>query len=555
MVFPCPSSRLTCHSLSTVRGAQGCVIEYRPAGVTYSPDPTELRPGRGIRSMACWASVLCRRTLRHRLGNGCRQSSSKQGLEALSFAEKSSLKRPSTSRWILKPLSHSCHHPRDVLRSGGSKQNTCDGASQGKEVCCCCCTAFSCFKIEPSNTDNNLGIVANSSILSSRHKSRKLEHEDHCEDTHLRKPKVPYCEHTPTCFTPLFFPLHLLNWTKTFSCASHFYIPKATQISRFSSQPSKDPVTQNAPKDNPGATGPTGLLPPPTRSALSLEPRPKGIVGYIISRYTWYIERLQHSLESEMPRTFRMFRIFSVGLKTFIKDFTGYVRVLVKLSFPSERLENLTLHQLQLYHFMPYDMFKIVETMSYNADVASFMETLGPFYEYVDVTSKSVGPSPGSHDTGAEDLQFQGSEQQLCLQTPLISDRTDESADSAVSLEYEVPEKLNMVGLNGIHSTNGIIHEIVECSDQVHKLKGSLKNGGLCNGDVKRNGVVSRGVFPHSVADEARDSAAVTAAATGSADNENVFRADRPPVASDTDSEEEYAVPPEVRSWQVLFLR
>ncbi|KAF2350660.1 LETM1-like [Trinorchestia longiramus] len=139
------------------------------------------------------------------------------------------------------------------------------------------------------------------------------------------------------------------------------------QISRFSSQPSKDPVTQNAPKDNPGATGPTGLLPPPTRSALSQEPRPKGIVGYIISRYTWYIERLQHSLESEMPRTFRMFRIFSVGLKTFIKDFTGYVRVLVKLSFPSERLENLTLHQLQLYHFMPYDMFKVFPVLAISA--------------------------------------------------------------------------------------------------------------------------------------------------------------------------------------------
>ncbi|KAF2350659.1 hypothetical protein FHG87_018584 [Trinorchestia longiramus] len=64
----------------------------------------------------------------------------------------------------------------------------------------------------------------------------------------------------------------------------------------------------------------------------------------------------------------------------------------------------------------------------------------------------------------------------------------------------------------------------------------------------KRNGVVSRGVFPHSVADEARDSSAVAAAATGSADNEDVFRADRPPVASDTDSEEEYAVPPEAMS-------
>ena len=54
---------------------------------------------------------------------------------------------------------------------------------------------------------------------------------------------------------------------------------------------------------------------------LGQEPRPKGVLGYVLSRYTWYIDRLQRSLESEMPRTYRVFRTFSVGLKAFAKDF------------------------------------------------------------------------------------------------------------------------------------------------------------------------------------------------------------------------------------------
>ena len=56
-------------------------------------------------------------------------------------------------------------------------------------------------------------------------------------------------------------------------------------------------------------------------SVLEEQARPKGLVGYVIYRYTWYIKRLQKSLENEMPKTFKMFRIFGVGLKTFTSDF------------------------------------------------------------------------------------------------------------------------------------------------------------------------------------------------------------------------------------------
>lgn len=48
---------------------------------------------------------------------------------------------------------------------------------------------------------------------------------------------------------------------------------------------------------------------------------PSRIQRYIVRRYTWYLSRFQQSLETEMPDTFNMFRIFTVGLKEFIIDF------------------------------------------------------------------------------------------------------------------------------------------------------------------------------------------------------------------------------------------
>ncbi|XP_018019189.1 uncharacterized protein LOC108675672 [Hyalella azteca] len=145
-------------------------------------------------------------------------------------------------------------------------------------------------------------------------------------------------------------------------------VPESAEVTRRGDNnetcASEVPVDHNTGTPRPSA-GSSELV--PTVSPLSQEPRPKGVLGYVISRYSWYVERLQKSLENEMPRTFRMFRIFSVGLKSFIKDFTGYVRVLVTLSFPSGRLEGLSRQQLELYHFMPHDMVKVFPVLLISA--------------------------------------------------------------------------------------------------------------------------------------------------------------------------------------------
>ncbi|KAG7164265.1 LETM1 domain-containing protein 1-like [Homarus americanus] len=66
---------------------------------------------------------------------------------------------------------------------------------------------------------------------------------------------------------------------------------------------------------------------------------------YLFLRYSWYLKKFQESLENEMPDTFNMFRIFTVGLKDFIIDFNT--------------LRTLSRRELELYHQMPGDMIRV----------------------------------------------------------------------------------------------------------------------------------------------------------------------------------------------------
>lgn len=60
---------------------------------------------------------------------------------------------------------------------------------------------------------------------------------------------------------------------------------------------------------------------PVTKAAVGSDQLPSRFLRYIVGRYTWYLGRFQESLRNEMPDTFNMFRIFTVGLKEFIIDF------------------------------------------------------------------------------------------------------------------------------------------------------------------------------------------------------------------------------------------
>ncbi|XP_076065674.1 LETM1 domain-containing protein 1 [Oratosquilla oratoria] len=99
--------------------------------------------------------------------------------------------------------------------------------------------------------------------------------------------------------------------------------------------------------------------PLPVNGKIESEALPSRILRYIFWRYTWYLKRLQQSLENEMPSTFHMFRVFSIGLKEFMIDFRDLVKVLVNLSLPGNALRKMSLRELELYYYMPRDMIKV----------------------------------------------------------------------------------------------------------------------------------------------------------------------------------------------------
>ncbi|KAA0191909.1 hypothetical protein HAZT_HAZT004726 [Hyalella azteca] len=144
------------------------------------------------------------------------------------------------------------------------------------------------------------------------------------------------------------------------------------------------------------------------------------------------------------------------------------------------------------------ELKKIIETMSYSADVASFMEALGPFYDYVEMPSKEVSIQS---NTIIQNTAFHQHEQPA---PESDSFRQDIAADATGPLQYEVAEKL------------------------------------------KRNGVVSKSYFMGPNSGELPSVASSAQNNLSSAQRQDGVRPNKSAaVYSDTDSEEEYAMPPE----------
>ncbi|XP_018019205.1 acyl-CoA-binding domain-containing protein 5 [Hyalella azteca] len=184
------------------------------------------------------------------------------------------------------------------------------------------------------------------------------------------------------------------------------------------------------------------------------------------------------------------------------------------------------------------ELKKIIETMSYSADVASFMEALGPFYDYVEMPSKEVSIQS---NTIIQNTAFHQHEQPA---PESDSFRQDIAADATGPLQYEVAEKLVT---NGIHEHKvDNADAVVYCHEQDKWNKVPLKNGFISNGDVKRNGVVSKSYFMGPNSGELPSVASSAQNNLSSAQRQDGVRPNKSAaVYSDTDSEEEYAMPPE----------
>uniref|UniRef100_A0A0P4WMU8 Letm1 RBD domain-containing protein n=1 Tax=Scylla olivacea TaxID=85551 RepID=A0A0P4WMU8_SCYOL len=94
-------------------------------------------------------------------------------------------------------------------------------------------------------------------------------------------------------------------------------------------------------------------------TALGSEQLPSRVQRYFLWRYLWYLRKFHESLKNEMPDTFKMFHIFTAGLKEFMFDFKELIKILVYLSLPGSTLDSLSRRELEVYYRMPSDMVRV----------------------------------------------------------------------------------------------------------------------------------------------------------------------------------------------------
>ncbi|RZB39856.1 LETM1 domain-containing protein 1, partial [Asbolus verrucosus] len=95
----------------------------------------------------------------------------------------------------------------------------------------------------------------------------------------------------------------------------------------------------------------------------------KKIRFYVIHRYLEYLKNYDKVLERSFPGAMRVYRVFSVGIKDFMRDLKDYVRIVRLVNAPGQkgRFLNLTRREIELYHQMPQDMRQVAPVLLISA--------------------------------------------------------------------------------------------------------------------------------------------------------------------------------------------
>lgn len=120
-------------------------------------------------------------------------------------------------------------------------------------------------------------------------------------------------------------------------------------------------------------------------------------------------------------------------------------------------------------------MLQIVETMSYSADVATFMEALGPFYEYVDVPGNNNDTKCIKGQTEPDDTSQEGDD---TAEDPTLDVKNYEDLPTNGSVEEQEPSREgNNVGIitsSEAMVNSGISSVLQDCNGRVPYRNGHL---------------------------------------------------------------------------------
>lgn len=87
---------------------------------------------------------------------------------------------------------------------------------------------------------------------------------------------------------------------------------------------------------------------------------------YIINRYVKYVKNYTKVLEVRFPAAMKMYRVFSIGIKDFLRDLKSYITLRIKFT-TDQGFSKMSLQDIELYEKMPADMWKIAPVLILSA--------------------------------------------------------------------------------------------------------------------------------------------------------------------------------------------
>lgn len=87
---------------------------------------------------------------------------------------------------------------------------------------------------------------------------------------------------------------------------------------------------------------------------------------YVVQRYIDYVKNYTNVLENRFPTAVKMYRVFSVGIKDFLRDLKTYISLRFKMT-KDKGFNKMTRQEIELFQKMPSDMWRIAPVLILSA--------------------------------------------------------------------------------------------------------------------------------------------------------------------------------------------
>ncbi|PZC81254.1 hypothetical protein B5X24_HaOG213131 [Helicoverpa armigera] len=87
---------------------------------------------------------------------------------------------------------------------------------------------------------------------------------------------------------------------------------------------------------------------------------------YVVQRYIDYVKNYTKVLENRFPTAVKMYRVFSVGIKDFLRDLKTYISLRIKVT-RDQGFSNMSRQDIELFQKMPSDMWRIAPVLILSA--------------------------------------------------------------------------------------------------------------------------------------------------------------------------------------------